>query len=127
MAGRKAFNVTDALRRDVTSMKADGFSDDRVAAQLGISRTTLLKHFGKELEFGADAVRREQLANLRRMAKRNVAAAKALLARADIVATTAPAPGPAEEKPEKLGKKAEATLAAETAHEGTGWGHLVKH
>ncbi len=126
--GRPAFKVTAAKRREVESMKADGFSDDRIAVQLGCSRPTLMKHFAAELEFGADRVRREQLANLRRMSRKNVAAAKALLARADIVATTPPPPPPGDqEKPEKLGKKAEAELAADTAHVGTEWGHLLKH
>jgi hypothetical protein len=130
MAGRKAFNVTAALRRDVALMKADGWSDDRIAAQLDISRTTLLKHFPRELEFGADKVRREQLRNLAKASRKgSVAAANTLLKRVDAtpVGTGRIATEPLDEKPEKLGKKAEATLAAETAHEGTEWGHLVKH
>lgn len=130
MRGRKAFNVTAALRRDVALMKADGWSDDRIAAQIEISRTTLLKHFPKELEFGADKVRREQLANLAKASRKgNVAAANTLLKRVDAtpVGRGRVDPDQPDEKPEKLGKKAEATLAAETAHEGTEWGHLVRH
>lgn len=123
MAGRKPFKVTAALRRDVELMKADGFSDDRIAAQLAISRTTLLKHFASELEFGADKVRRRQLANLDRMSKRNVAAAKALLARSDAVA-----PPGASDEPEaaKRGKKEELDAAAQ-APPPDEWGNLVKH
>lgn len=126
MTGRKAFQVTAALRQDVESMKADGFSDERIAAQLGISRTTLLKHFARELEFGADKVRREMLANLRRMSRKNVAAAKALLAR-----PTAAAPGPTpldEAQPAPaLGKKEIANRDAQTAEVGTSWSGILKH
>ena len=124
--GRPAFKVTTAKRKEVESMKADGFSDDRIAAQLGCSRPTLLKHFAAELEFGADKVRREQLANLRRMSKRNVAAAKALLARADIVAATPAAPAGDDEKAPKIGKK-EALGVEASAPPPAEWGHLVKH
>lgn len=131
---RPAFKVTAAMRRDVELMKADGFSDDRIARQLRCTRPTLLKHFAEELEFGADRVRREQLANLRRASKKgNVAAAKALLNRADLVPPPgAPAPSPTPEKADdakgvKLGKKEAANLEAQTAEEGTSWQGLLKH
>lgn len=132
MAGRKPLKVTATLRRDVELMKADGWSDDRVAAQLQISRTTLLKHFGGELEFGADRVRRRQLANLDRLSKRNVAAAKALLARADTMPGgsgrgAAPEPDGDPIKASPLGKKDQANLEAQTAAEGTSWASLIKH
>jgi hypothetical protein len=123
---RPAFKVTAAKRKEVELMKADGWSDDRIAAQFGISRTTLLKHFGKELEYGADKVRREQLVNLSRASKKlNVAAAKALLARADTVAVAPPA---ADEAPTpSLGKKEIANRDAQTAEQGTSWDGLLKH
>lgn len=126
MAGRKALRVTTAQRRDVELMKVDGWSDERIAAQLGISRTTLLKHFAKELEFGADKVRRKQLVNLSRASdKLNVAAAKVLLARADTVAVPPPPPSPREET--RLGKKDAADRDAQTAEQGTSWDGLLKH
>lgn len=130
MAGRKALNVTAAMRRDVALMKADGWSDERVAAQLGISRTTLLKHFAHELEFGADKVRREQLVNLARASKKgNVAASKAILARADLVAAPRLVSSqPTDDaKPEKIGKKEAADVAAQTAEQGTSWQGILKH
>lgn len=126
--GRPAFRVTAAMRRDVELMKADGFSDDRIAAQLSCSRPTLLKHFAKELEFGADKVRRQQLRNLDRMSKRNVAASKALLARSDTVAPPAPPTRPDDApRPPPLGKKETADLEAQTAEAGTSWANLIKH
>lgn len=128
MPGRKPFKVTAALRRDVSLMKFDGWSDDRIAAQLAISRTTLLKHFPHELEFGADAVRRRQLANLDRMSKRNVAASKALLARADINPTGVPPDfGAVSSDQPKLGKKEAAEIDAQTAERGTSWQGILKH
>lgn len=130
--GRPAFKVTAAHRRDVELMKADGWSDDRVASQLGVSRPTLLKHFAKELEFGADRVRRQQLANLARASRKgNVAAAKALLARADVAVLPAPLqmPTPSDDAmlDEKLGKKDAANRDAQTAEQGTSWDGLLRH
>jgi hypothetical protein len=121
-----AFKATAAMRKSVELMKADGWSDERISAQLGCSRPTLLKHFARELEFGADKVRQEQLANLRRASKRgNVTAAKALLARSDLTAVSRlPADGP---KPEKLGKKETADIDAQTAERGTSWQGILKH
>lgn len=120
---RPAFKVTAAKRKSVELMKADGWSDERIAAQIGCSRPTLLKHFAFELEFGADKVRSEQLANLRRMSKRNVAAAKALLARSDV---TPPPGAPPDVKAPKLGKKEELDAAAQ-APPPDEWGNLVRH
>jgi len=131
MAGRKPFNATAALRRDVELMKADGWSDDRVAAQLEISRTTLLKHFAKELEFGADKVRRNQLRNLDRAARKgSVPAANSLLRRADTIPGGSIRPDPAGDETPKappLGKKEQANLEAQNAAEGTSWAKLIKH
>ena len=55
-----------AHRQDVRLFKADNWSDDRIARRLGISRTTLLKHFAEELESGADQERQEALRLLKR-------------------------------------------------------------
>lgn len=80
MTGRPPFNATPALRRDVRLMKADGWSDDRIAMRLAISRTTLLKHFGTELALGADLERLETLRDLKRASKKgNASAIKMLL------------------------------------------------
>lgn len=127
---RPAFKVTAAKRKSVELMKADGWSDERIAAQLDCSRPTLLKHFAHELEFGADKVRREQLANLARASKRgNVAAAKALLARADTIPGGSLRGDPEEDapKPAALGKKEQANLEAQDAAKGTSWANLIKH
>ena len=53
--GPKAFNPTDEMRRQVKMMAALGQSHDNIAHILvdgGISRNTLVKHFGKELHNG---------------------------------------------------------------------------
>lgn len=81
---RPQFNATAALRDGVRRMKADGWSDDRIAGRLGINRGTLLKHFAMELEFGADAVEVEMLETMWAAAKRgNVSALRWLAKRMD--------------------------------------------
>lgn len=130
---RPVFKVTAVKRKSVELMKADGWSDERIAAQLECSRPTLLKHFAHELEFGADKVRQEQLANLRRASRKgNVAAAKALLARADTMPGGGGKPnrepaGDDHPKAPPLGKKDQANLEAQNAAEGTSWANLIKH
>jgi hypothetical protein len=123
------------MRREVETLKFAGWSDDRIARVLKISRDTLVKYFAHELEHGVDLVRREQIGNLKRAAKRgSVAAVKALLA-LDLVAAPGPkfpADQPAAEEvsavaPAVLGKKDQANLEAQTAEQGTSWGNILKH
>jgi hypothetical protein len=106
---------------------------ESIAIALGISRTTLLKHFQEELTTGAHGRRSAVLQALERAAlKGNVTACRAYLAytspdleavvpKADRSSKTA-----AESKAEPLGKKAEAQAAGEVAHVGTEWEDLLK-
>jgi hypothetical protein len=80
VGGRRPYRPTSEQRDDVRMFKADGWSDDRIASRLGISRPTLLKHFAQELEGGADEERQFALRKLREAAdKLNVAAIKEYL------------------------------------------------
>lgn len=127
--GRPAFKVTAARRESVKLMKADGFTHERIAAQLGCTTPTLLRHFAAELEFGADTVRRQALESLRRASRKgNVAASKALLNIASLEPPPAPSSTPLDVAPkaeEKLGKKDQANRDALVADEGTSWSKLV--
>jgi len=99
-------------------------SEEVIADLLGISRGTLRKHFARELEHGRMRVLADNLERLDRAAsKGNVAAAKALVARKDVTPPSVPMPAGRE----KLGKKEEADIAAQTAEQGTGWANLIRH
>lgn len=113
---------------------------ENIAIALGISRTTLLKHFKEELTTGAHGRRSAVLQALERAAlKGNVTACRAYLAytsadleavlpKADRRSRKAPPPEQpaAEAKQEPLGKKAESQAAGLVAQVGTEWEDLLK-
>ena len=135
--GRPAFKPTPALRKQVATCAGGGMAHENIAIALGISRTTLLKHFKEELTTGAHGRRSAVLQALERAAlKGNVTACRAYLAytSADLEAVVpkadrsrkAPAQAAqADPKPEPIGKKAEAQAAGEVAHVGTDWETLL--
>lgn len=130
MAGQPPFKPTKAQCNDVESMKADGWSNERIALMLRISRPTLEKHFADELQYGRDKVQLENLKNLRKMAKKNASAAKQLNDRLDIAATRRPdggdlLPDPPQHKEPKLGKKERQQLEAENPDRATEMGDLL--
>lgn len=128
MAGQPPFKPTKAQRGDVETMKADGWSNDRIALQLRISRPTLEKHFADELQYGRDTVQLENLKNLRKMAKKNASAAKQLNDRLDLAATRRPDGGdepPAPTKETKLGKKERLQREAENPSLDSEMGELM--
>lgn len=128
MAGRPAFKPTKDQRADVEIMKADGWSNDRIALQLRISRPTLEKAFADELQYGRDTVRLENLRNVRRMAKKNASAAKQLNDRLDLAATRRPDGGDepaAPVKETKLGKKERLQREAENPSTDSEMGELM--
>lgn len=129
--GRPEYEPTQRDRDDVRLMKADDWSDERIARRLGISRNTLLKHFAQELEDGADYVRQIALRNLMRSSNGgNVGASNSLL-RLSGLAPPPPEPnrpqGEAPPAAPDLGKKQQAKHDALTAEEGTSWSQLMRH
>jgi len=122
MAGQPPFKPTRAQRGDVESMKADGWSNERIALQLRISRPTLEKHFTDELQYGRDKVQLENLRNLRKMAKKNASAAKQLNDRLAFAETARTEPAP---KVPKLGKKELQQIEATTPDTSTEMGELL--
>lgn len=123
--GQPAYRPTVAQRQDVRLFKADGWSDDRIARRLGISRTTLLKHFAEELENGADQERQEALRLLKRAARKlNVTAIRDLLkliGAGSAIDEFLRQPERGARQP-KLGKKEIAREEALRAHENSDWG-----
>lgn len=135
--GRPEFEPNYRQREDVKLAKADNWSDDRIARFIGVSRTTLLKHFALELEWGVDQVRMQVLRDVKAAAgKGNRAAAEMMLNLPGMIGGTSvlPVPEPDAETPEVsdapthkvgLGKKEQARRDAQTAHQGTAWDRIV--
>ncbi|CAB4167428.1 hypothetical protein UFOVP860_19 [uncultured Caudovirales phage] len=112
MAGRPRFKPTKKQRERVKLLKADGWSNERIAAQLTISRNTLEAAFATELELGADAKRVENLEAAEAAAKKgNASAIKWLAGRFDLArvahqGVSLESPAETEEaRSPKLGKK----------------------
>lgn len=129
MTGRPPFNPKPVQRKDVRLMKADGWSDDRIALRLGISRTTLLKHFGTELALGADIERLETLRDLKKASKKgNASAIKMLLLITGQGGAIDALAGADERKPRvrPKGKKEVVLEEALAAGEGGDWGDDLK-
>jgi AraC-like DNA-binding protein len=127
--GRPAYEPTQAERDDVKLWAADDWTEDRMARQLGISRTTLRKYFEAEIEFGADQVRTQALRDLRRASRLGkVAASAKLLQLSGFVPPSAPASAPLDRPDlvdDRLGKKERAQIDARTAEAGTSWASLL--
>lgn len=121
-AGRPAWSPTPVVRRMVRNAAATGMSHEEIAIALGVHRHTLEKHCADDLAGGAlkrqmefrDALARAGLGG-------NVSALKQLLT----MNPTLAAPAVEPEKPDKVGKKAQANLDAATAPAGTDWGDLI--
>ncbi len=129
MAGRPAFKPTRDQRSDVEIMKADGWSNERIALQLRISRPTLERAFANELQYGRDTVQLENLKSLRKMAKKNASANRQLNDRLDLAATRRPDGGDEPDlqptKETKLGKKERLQREAENPDAGDEMGSLM--
>src|SRR5690606_19757844 len=111
---------------------AFGWTTERIAAALRITRPTLRKHYSSELRHrdeARDALKAAHLMMVYTAADAgNVGAMKQLgqlIERDELDPARLAARRRLAEKPEKLGKKAEAELAARSAHGGTEWGKLL--
>ena len=126
--GRPEFEPTQRQRDDVKLWASDDWTEDRMAAQLGISRNTLRKHFAEEIQYGADRIRTMVLRDLQRSSAAGRTGASTKLLE---LTEKAPPPGPPkpdveDDSPEvPLGKKAQAKVDALTANNTPGWSGLV--
>ena len=136
MAGRPRFKPTPKQRERVKLLKADGWSNERIAAQLGVDPGTLAAAFANEIQFGADAKRLELIEAMERAAKKgNASAGKWLHDRyaaasaahqleeratpSEPVAAKAPAPGKKQlqnQAAKRVGGKYEAPAAPKLVH-----------
>jgi hypothetical protein len=112
-------------------LRSTDMAIEAIAAQVGLSEPTLRKYYLRELEKGPDLARGRVIeAMYAKAIGGNVTAQRAYLQlteKGQGIPPPARTRKPAEPKPEALGKKAAAELEAITAHEGTGWGEILKH
>jgi hypothetical protein len=125
---RPPYKPTPALRRKVAIAAGGGMSHEEIAIGLGISRTTLLKHFETELTTGAYQKRLEVMGAMHKAAMAgNVAAQKAYSAMTPRVAAPPPPPAelPSASSAQPEGKKAQQHAEAVAAATGTEWEQLL--
>lgn len=123
--GRPEYAPTKAQRDRVAIAAGGGMAHEEIALGLGISRTTLLKHFRLELSVGAYEKRLEVLQAMFKSAKGgNVAAQKAYVGLTPALSAP-PAEAEQAEKTPAKGKKEQAKEDAVTAQVGTEWGDLL--
>jgi hypothetical protein len=104
-----------------------GIPTAKIADVLDIDQKTLFKYFDKELRVGSAKVEAQLVGNLLAIAKgKDGAALKAIMFALNCrFGWSQYAPQPHEVKPVPLGKKEQANLEAQMAHEDTDWGELV--
>jgi hypothetical protein len=129
--GRPPHEPTLEQRQKVQSMAGLGSSVEEIALIIGISQDTVRLRYRDELIRGPAIANRNVAQNLYRIASTGagaaaVAAAWRWLCARDGWSDILPAaPRLIEDKPEPLGKKAEAEIAAQTAEKGTSWADLI--
>ena len=126
--GRKRFKSTNELREHIAVCAAAGMEHKEIADAIGCCDKTLRNRFFSELTQGKSVKRAEAIAKLWELGMAgNVPALKAFLALADKASVIPPAARPAREaKAEKLGKKEQAVVEAQTAHQDSSWGALLE-
>lgn len=134
--GRKAHRKNPQVAEKVAVLIATGSTQEEIAAIVGLSVPTLNKYYFKSLSDGAAIIRGVVNLSLVEEAKKGkVAAARLLIDQIEKGDASAPmrrarravqaqVQQTAERQP--MGKKATAHAAAQTAHEGTEWGSLLK-
>ena len=117
--GRSPFAPTKAQRDRVQRLKADAWSNERIARVLGIARNTLESAFAEELEFGVDLKQDEVLDLAEKAAKKGNAtmikwlAQRRDAARAQQQVADRGQPAEQQDRPVPKGKKEQAQDAAE--------------
>lgn len=102
-----------------------GIPADKICKVLDISTATLYKYFAEELERGAARVEAEMVGNLFRLSKGNdgTALKATIFTLCTRFGYSQYAPRVIE--PEPVGKKQQAIIDAQTAHEDSEWSDLV--
>jgi len=130
--GRKAHVRNDEVAKNIALSRATGSTVEDIAELVGLDPKTLNKYYSRELEKAPELVEAvldraifEQAMQGRVGAQRLM---KEMLARGKAAVPLARAKATGRKKPtsEPLGKKAQASADAVTAHQGTSWGEVLK-
>lgn len=125
--GRKRHRRLPQIAEKVAVLRASDLTVEEIAARVGLSEPTLRRYYFRELKSGPALAKSLIVEAMYAKAKAgNVSAARFIreeFSRGETAVPVArePKPQPATD----LGKKAQADLDAQTAHEGTGWGELL--
>ena len=124
--GRPPHRPTEKDRQMVEVMAGYAIPQDKIALVLGIDHKTLSKHYERELESAAAKLEGILAGHLLTLAKgRDGTALKAVMFSLQMrFGWSQYAPEPLQ-KLKPMGKKEEANIAAQMAHEGNDWAHLV--
>lgn len=122
--GRPSFAKSKENQELVAALRACGWTQDRIARHLGCDEKTLRRHFSRELAAGTDLIEGQCIQVLiSRMRQGHVPSTRLLLERIGDGRAAVPI-APAEDRPERLGKKAELDRAARTPPPE--WGKLLQ-
>lgn len=119
---------TDQAREICEALAGFGIPQDKIAQVLRITKPTLELHYRAELDRGAASVEAQLVGNLLRLAKgTDGTALKAIMFTLQCRFGWTPyAPAPVDITPqERIGKKEQANIEAQTAHEESSWAQLV--
>lgn len=121
--GRKKFKNSNALQEYIAVCAAAGMENKEIADAVGCCDKTLRNRFFSALTKGKAVKRAEAITKLWELGiGGSVPALKAFLA---LTEKGAAVPPPKAPRPEKLGKKEQAEIDAQSAHQDTGWDALL--
>jgi transcriptional regulator with XRE-family HTH domain len=124
--GRRKLKFTTEVYDKVEVLRASGMTQEEIAKAIGITVPTLRKYFFQELQDGEVRTRADIIAAMAEKAlKGSVPAARLVLGLLDQGKAAVPIGTPKAPRPEKLGKKEQLNLDAQTGEEGTGWEGLL--
>lgn len=125
--GRPSFSKNKENQELVATLIAAGWSQARIARYIGCDEKTLRKHFSREIEAGADMVEGMALQVLvQKMRSGHVPSVNKLLEIIDEKGRPAPPQKASEPRADKIGKKAQANIDAQTPPEDSGWEGLLQ-
>jgi lambda repressor-like predicted transcriptional regulator len=127
--GRPAFKKSQENQLLVATLRAKGWSQERIARYMRCDVKTLRNHFSRELQAGADLIEGQALEVLvREMRQGKLSAVRQVLAMTEHGRAAPPAPTAGDDpeagdRPERLGKKEQLDQAA--ANPPAAWGNLL--
>jgi hypothetical protein len=130
--GRPSHEPSEKDRRTVEVLAGMAIPQEDIAHALGITKTTLRKHYRAELDRGGAKVQAKLVANLLTIAGgKDGTALKAITFVLQCrfgwsQYVPRPAPQDPDERPRGLGKKEIQQIEAETGHHRSEWGNLLQ-